>query len=115
MVLALSNPTSKVEVSYADAMRWSSNKVIYASGSPYPPLYANLAATTTEDSNRDLSNCTPGGERSSCAVFRPGQANNCLVFPGLGLGTVESQAAVVTDDMLLAAAQAVAGELCLAM
>lgn len=43
-------------------------------------------------------------------TLRPGQANNCLVFPGLGLGVVESGVAVVTDDLLLAAAQAVAGE-----
>ncbi|KAF6257169.1 hypothetical protein COO60DRAFT_1702001 [Scenedesmus sp. NREL 46B-D3] len=39
----------------------------------------------------------------------PQPANNCLVFPGLGLGAVQSGTAAVTDGMLLAAAQAVAG------
>lgn len=40
----------------------------------------------------------------------PAQANNCYIFPGLGLGTVLSGAARVDDAMLLAAAEAVAGE-----
>lgn len=40
----------------------------------------------------------------------PAQANNCLVFPGLGAGCVASGAGRVTEGMLLAAARAVAGE-----
>ena len=37
------------------------------------------------------------------------QANNALVFPGLGLATVVSRASRVTDNMLFAAAAALAG------
>ena len=39
-----------------------------------------------------------------------GQANNALLYPGLGLGTIVSRASHVTDGMLLAAAEAVAGQ-----
>ncbi len=39
----------------------------------------------------------------------PAQANNCLVFPGLGAGCVASGAVRVTEGMLLAAARGVAG------
>lgn len=38
-----------------------------------------------------------------------GQANNALVYPGIGLGTIVSRARAVTDGMLLAAADAIAG------
>ena len=37
-----------------------------------------------------------------------GQANNALVYPGIGLGTIVSGASHVTDGMLLAAAKAIA-------
>jgi malate dehydrogenase (oxaloacetate-decarboxylating) len=37
-----------------------------------------------------------------------GQANNALVFPGLGLGAVAVRASKITDGMLSAAAHAVA-------
>lgn len=42
--------------------------------------------------------------------YRIGQANNALLYPGLGLGTIVSGASKVTDAMLLAAAEAVAGQ-----
>ena len=49
-----------------------------------------------------------GGLRRRAVWF--GQANNALLYPGLGLGTIVSGASKVTDGMLLAAAEAVAGQ-----
>ena len=43
-------------------------------------------------------------------TYHFGQANNALVYPGLGLGTIVSGASKVTDGMLHAAAEAVAGQ-----
>ena len=43
--------------------------------------------------------------------WNPSQANNALVFPGLGLGAVGASATKVTEEMLLAAAEAVASML----
>ena len=43
-------------------------------------------------------------------TFRIGQANNFLVFPGLGLGTIVAGASRVTPGMLRAAATAVADQ-----
>jgi malate dehydrogenase (oxaloacetate-decarboxylating) len=37
-----------------------------------------------------------------------GQANNALLYPGLGLGTIVVQAQNISDGMLMAAAQTVA-------
>jgi malate dehydrogenase (oxaloacetate-decarboxylating) len=42
-------------------------------------------------------------------AYQIGQANNALVYPGIGLGTIVSGATHVTDGMLLAASQAIAG------
>jgi malate dehydrogenase (oxaloacetate-decarboxylating) len=43
-------------------------------------------------------------------TYHFGQANNALVYPGLGLGTIVADGSQVTDGMLLAAAEAVAGQ-----
>jgi malate dehydrogenase (oxaloacetate-decarboxylating) len=43
-------------------------------------------------------------------TYQIGQANNALLYPGLGLGTIVSGASRVTPGMLLAAADAVAGQ-----
>jgi malate dehydrogenase (oxaloacetate-decarboxylating) len=43
-------------------------------------------------------------------TYQIGQANNALVYPGLGLGTILAGASRVTPGMLVAAAQAVAGQ-----
>jgi len=41
--------------------------------------------------------------------YQIGQANNALIYPGIGLGTIVARAARVTDGMLLAASEAIAG------
>jgi malate dehydrogenase (oxaloacetate-decarboxylating) len=86
ILLPLSNPTSRIEVSPQDAVRWSDGKALVAVGIPVEP-FAHDGTT-----------------------FTIGQGNNALLYPGLGLGTIVSGAAHVTDGMLLAAAEAVAGQ-----
>jgi malate dehydrogenase (oxaloacetate-decarboxylating) len=41
--------------------------------------------------------------------YQIGQANNALIYPGIGLGTIVARAERVTDGMLLAASEAIAG------
>ena len=87
IILALSNPTSKAECTAEQAYTWSNGQVIFASGSPFPPV------------------TMPDG-----CVFVPGQSNNSYVFPGIGLGLSTVGATRVTDSMFLAAAKALAQE-----
>lgn len=86
ILLPLSNPTSRIEVMPDQAIAWSSGKALVAVGIPVPPVDHNGTTYTI------------------------GQANNALLYPGLGLGTIVSGAKHVTDGMLLAAANAVAGQ-----
>jgi malate dehydrogenase (oxaloacetate-decarboxylating) len=86
IVFPLSNPTERIEAMPADVLAWTAGKALCAVGIPVAPV--ELDGTT----------------------FTIGQANNALLYPGLGLGTIISRAERVTDHMLLAAADAVAGQ-----
>jgi malate dehydrogenase (oxaloacetate-decarboxylating) len=85
VILPMSNPTELAEARPANLIEWTGGRALVATGSPFPPV----------------------DYRSIRYVI--GQANNALVFPGLGLGAVVSRASRVTDSMLSAAAHAVAG------
>jgi len=86
VVFPISNPTSRIEAMPADVIAWSGGKALVAVGIPVGPVeYQGV-------------------------VYQIGQANNALVYPGLGLGTIVAGASKVTDGMLLAAAEAVAGQ-----
>jgi malate dehydrogenase (oxaloacetate-decarboxylating) len=84
IIMPLSNPTSKAEAVPADLIRWTDGLALVATGSPFPPV-------------------SHGGRIHTIA-----QANNALVFPGLGLGVAVVHARHVTDSMIAAAADAIA-------
>jgi malate dehydrogenase (oxaloacetate-decarboxylating) len=84
IILPLSNPTSRCEALPEDLIRWTDGRALVATGSPFPPV--------DHDGRR----------------FVVAQANNALVFPGLGLGVAVSRARRISDTMLAAAADAVA-------
>jgi malate dehydrogenase (oxaloacetate-decarboxylating) len=86
VIFPLSNPTSKIEARPADIITWSKGRALIATGLPIGPF--EYDGTT----------------------YNFGQANNALVYPGMGLGTIVSGASKVTDGMLHAAAEAVAGQ-----
>ncbi|MCO7224815.1 NAD-dependent malic enzyme [Pleionea sp. CnH1-48] len=84
VILPLSNPTSKAEGIPADILRWTDGKAIVATGSPFEPVELN-------------------GKQYPIA-----QCNNSYIFPGVGLGVISVKAQRVTDNMLMAASEALA-------
>jgi malate dehydrogenase (oxaloacetate-decarboxylating) len=87
IIMPLSNPTSLSEAQPADLIAWTGGRALIATGSPFPPV-------------------SYGG-----VEYQIAQANNALIFPGLGLGVTVSRARRVSDGMLAAAADALA-DLC---
>jgi malate dehydrogenase (oxaloacetate-decarboxylating) len=84
IIMPMSNPTSLAEAVPTDLLAWTQGWALVATGSPFDPV-------TYEG-----------------ATYEIAQANNALVFPGLGLGAIVARASRITDGMLLAAARAVA-------
>jgi malate dehydrogenase (oxaloacetate-decarboxylating) len=84
LVLPLSNPTSKVEATPEEILRWTDGQALVATGSPFAPVEIN-------------------GRTIHIA-----QCNNSYIFPGIGLGVIASKASRVTDNMLMAASNALA-------
>jgi len=84
IILPMSNPTPLAEATPTDLLTWTDGRALVATGSPFPPV-------------------TVQGRPQPVA-----QANNALIFPGLGLGVIFSRARRITDAMFLAAAEAVA-------
>ena len=85
MIFPLSNPTELAEASAKDLIEWSDGKAFVATGIP---------ADTVSYKGVD---------------YVIGQANNALIYPGLGLGMLASEASLLTDEMIGAAAQSLSG------
>jgi malate dehydrogenase (oxaloacetate-decarboxylating) len=84
IIMPLSNPTSKTEALPADVLRWTDGRALVATGSPFAPVVLDEV------------------------TYEIAQANNALVFPGLGLGVTVARASRISDRMIVAAADAVA-------
>lgn len=84
IIFPLSNPTSKAEAVPHDLMKWTNNKAIIGTGSPFPPVTLNGHARRVD------------------------QTNNAYIFPGMGLGIISVKSRRVTDRMFMAAAKALA-------
>ncbi|ELF4379060.1 NAD-dependent malic enzyme [Listeria monocytogenes] len=86
-ILPLSNPTKLAEATASDLIQWTDGKALIVTGSPSKPV--------------EYQNNT----------YEIGQANNALLYPGLGLGALVTRAKYITDDMLAAASMAVAEQI----
>lgn len=84
-IFPLSNPTKLAEASAEDLIVWSDGKVFVATGIPSD----NVIYKGVE--------------------YIIGQANNALIYPGLGLGVLASEASLLTDEMIGAAAHSLSG------
>lgn len=84
-IFPLSNPTKLAEASAEDLIAWSGGKAFVATGIPSD----NVIYKGVE--------------------YIIGQANNALIYPGLGLGVLASEASLLTDEMIGAAAHSLSG------
>ena len=85
VIFPISNPTKKLEATAQQVIEWSDGKAFVATGDP-------------------------SGTISYKGVdYEIGQANNALIYPGLGLGMLASEAKLLTDEMIGAAAHSLSG------
>ena len=85
MIFPLSNPTKLAEATAHDIITWSDGRALVATGIPTEPVsYKGIK-------------------------YHIGQANNALIYPGLGLGVLASQATILSDEMISAAARSLKG------
>lgn len=84
IIMPLSNPTSLAEAVPSDLLHWTDGRALIATGSPFKSVTYNEVKHTIA------------------------QANNALVFPGIGLGVAVTKATRITTGMIAAAATAVA-------
>lgn len=85
VIFPISNPTKKLEATAKQVIEWSDGQAFVATGVPSDDvIYKGVA-------------------------YQIGQANNALIYPGLGLGMLASEASLLTDEMIGAAAHSLSG------
>jgi malate dehydrogenase (oxaloacetate-decarboxylating) len=82
IIFPLSSPASLAEATPADLIAWTDGRALIATGSPFTPV-----------THKGITHVI-------------GQANNAMLYPGLGLGTIVSRARLISVGMLAAAANA---------
>jgi len=85
LIFPLSNPTSKAECTAEQAYKWSNEKCIFASGSPFPDY-----------------------KRKNGKYFIPSQSNNSWIFPAVGFALVTTRARRCPPEVFQVAAEALA-------
>ena len=85
IIFPLSNPTKLAEATAADLLAWTDGRALVATGVPSDDVTINGI------------------------TYRIGQANNALIYPGLGLGVLASKARLLTDQMISLAAHSLGG------
>lgn len=86
IIFPLSNPSRQVEARPEQVIEWTKGRVVIATGSPFSPVTYNDK------------------------VFPIAQCNNSYIFPGIGLGVIASKARLISDEMIMAASNALAQE-----
>jgi malate dehydrogenase (oxaloacetate-decarboxylating) len=84
IIFPLSNPSRQVEARPEQVIEWTDGNVVIATGSPFKPV-----------AYKDR-------------IFPIAQCNNSYIFPGIGLGVIASKARIISDEMLMAASNALA-------
>lgn len=85
VIFPISNPTKKLEATAKQVIEWSDGQAFVATGVPSDDvIYKGV-------------------------TYQIGQANNALIYPGLGLGMLASEASLLTDEMIGAAAHSLSG------
>lgn len=86
VIFPLSNPTSRAEAAPEDLLKWTDERALIGTGSPFAPI--------------EIDGKT----------FNFAQTNNSYIFPGLALGILPSKATRVSDAMIMASAKALAAQ-----
>lgn len=85
IIFPLSNPTELAEATAKDLLTWTEGRALVATGIPTDPVTLNGI------------------------TYEIGQANNALIYPGLGLGVLASAARILNDTMISKAAHSLGG------
>ncbi|ANZ64636.1 NAD-dependent malic enzyme [Secundilactobacillus paracollinoides] len=85
IIMPLSNPTKLAEAKAEDLLNWTDGRALVATGIPTPDVTLNGV------------------------TYQTGQANNALVYPGLGLGVIAANATTLNAEMISAAAHSLGG------